>query len=149
MFSPFPAEWVLRALIDFTLSNARRFYSSMGNPLDGKGLEPKNVRTLGKLSPAKARARWPTCEEWELLFSPKRGWWPIIFFAWFNSLTPPLCAVTLKKKINGRKKSYWEKCIRSHHSWTQNCLLGITFPRNISKQCLFMSCAGVIKQTLN
>ena len=36
--NPFPAEWVLRALIDFTLSNARRFYSSMGNPLDGKGL---------------------------------------------------------------------------------------------------------------
>ena len=29
---------MLRALIDFTLSNARRFYSSMGNPLDGKGL---------------------------------------------------------------------------------------------------------------
>ena len=28
----------LRALIDFTLSNARRFYSSMGNPLDEKGL---------------------------------------------------------------------------------------------------------------
>ena len=27
-----------RALIDFTLSNARRFYSSMGNSLDGKGL---------------------------------------------------------------------------------------------------------------
>ena len=26
------------ALIDFTLSNARRFSSSMGNPLDGKGL---------------------------------------------------------------------------------------------------------------
>ena len=24
--------------IDFTLSNARRFYSSMENPLDGKGL---------------------------------------------------------------------------------------------------------------
>ena len=27
----------LRALIDFTLSHARRFYSSMGNPLDEKG----------------------------------------------------------------------------------------------------------------
>ena len=24
--------------LDFTLSNARRFYSSMGNPLDGKGI---------------------------------------------------------------------------------------------------------------
>ena len=30
---------MLRALIDFTLSNARRFYSSMGNPLDGKGIK--------------------------------------------------------------------------------------------------------------
>ena len=37
-FNPLTAEWAFRALIDFTLSNARRFYSSMGNPLDGKGL---------------------------------------------------------------------------------------------------------------
>ena len=29
------------ALIDFTLSNARRFYSSMGNPLGWKGLSDK------------------------------------------------------------------------------------------------------------
>ena len=29
------------ALIDFTLSNARRFYSSMGNPLGLKGLMNK------------------------------------------------------------------------------------------------------------
>ena len=36
--NPLTSEWVLRALIDFTLSNARRFYSSMGNLLDGKGL---------------------------------------------------------------------------------------------------------------
>ena len=39
VFNPFPFEWVLRALVDFTLSNARRFYSSMGNLLDGKGLK--------------------------------------------------------------------------------------------------------------
>ena len=31
--NPSTAEWALRALIDFTLSNARRFYSSMGEPL--------------------------------------------------------------------------------------------------------------------
>ena len=37
--NPFPSKWVLRALIDFTLSNARRCYSSMGNPLDRKGLK--------------------------------------------------------------------------------------------------------------
>ena len=36
--NPLTAEWALRALINFTLSNAKRFYSSMGNPLDGKGL---------------------------------------------------------------------------------------------------------------
>ena len=33
------AVGVRRALIDFTLSNARRFYSSMGNPSARKGLE--------------------------------------------------------------------------------------------------------------
>ena len=80
-------------------------------------------------------------EKW--LFSPKRGWWPIIFF------TPPLCAVEIYKKIYVRKKSYREKSIRSHHSWTQNCLLGIMHPRNICNQCFFMPCTGVIKQTLN
>ena len=31
--NPLPAEWVLRALIDFTLSNASRFYSVNGEPL--------------------------------------------------------------------------------------------------------------------
>ena len=36
--SPLTAEWALRALIDFTLSKARRFYPSMGNPSAGKGL---------------------------------------------------------------------------------------------------------------
>ena len=36
--NPLTGERALRALIDFTLSNARRFYSSMGNPLDRKGL---------------------------------------------------------------------------------------------------------------
>ena len=32
-------------LIDFTLSNARRFYSSMGNPLAVKGLDKEYVST--------------------------------------------------------------------------------------------------------
>ena len=36
--NPLTAERALRALVDFTLSNARRFYSSMGNPLDRKVL---------------------------------------------------------------------------------------------------------------
>ena len=45
MFSPLTAEGALRALIDFTLSNARRFYSSKGNPLDGKGLEAVSCET--------------------------------------------------------------------------------------------------------
>ena len=31
--NPLTAEWVLRALIDFTLSNARRFYMFSGEPL--------------------------------------------------------------------------------------------------------------------
>ena len=33
----------LMTLIDSTLSNARRFYSSMGNPLDIKGLKGEAV----------------------------------------------------------------------------------------------------------
>ena len=33
----FNAKW----LIDFTLSNTRRFYSSKGDPLDTKGLKKK------------------------------------------------------------------------------------------------------------
>ena len=36
--NPLTAEWALRALPDFTLSNARRFYSSMGNSLAGRGI---------------------------------------------------------------------------------------------------------------
>ena len=44
--NPLPAEWALRALIDFTLSNARRFYSSMGNLLDGKGLSNSEVNAV-------------------------------------------------------------------------------------------------------
>ena len=32
------------ALIDFTLSNARRFYSSMGNPLKWKGLTTQKAK---------------------------------------------------------------------------------------------------------
>ena len=35
---PFSSHECQMALIDFTLSNARRFYSSMGNPLGWKGL---------------------------------------------------------------------------------------------------------------
>ena len=35
---PLTAKWALRALINYTLSNARRFYSSMENPSAGKGL---------------------------------------------------------------------------------------------------------------
>ena len=36
-------------LIDFTLSNARLFYSSMGNPLVVKGLTQEQVKELNKL----------------------------------------------------------------------------------------------------
>ena len=37
-FNPFTAVSAHRALIDFTLSNARLFYSSVGKPLAAKGL---------------------------------------------------------------------------------------------------------------
>jgi len=39
LVSALTAVGALMTLIDFTLSNARRFYSSMGNPLAVKGLE--------------------------------------------------------------------------------------------------------------
>ena len=43
-FNPLTAEWALRALRDYTLSNVRRFYSSMGNPFDGKGLTARKLQ---------------------------------------------------------------------------------------------------------
>ena len=49
--NPLPAEWVLRALIGFTLSNARPFYSPMGNPLGGKGLTTS--KTMSPLTTSK------------------------------------------------------------------------------------------------
>ena len=44
----------MRALIDLTLSNAGRFYSSMGNPLDGKGLNSLHSSIELTLSPMPA-----------------------------------------------------------------------------------------------
>ena len=45
--SPLTAEWALRALIYFTLSNARRFYSSMGEPLSSeRANEDEVVKSL-------------------------------------------------------------------------------------------------------
>ena len=35
------------SIVDFTLSNARRFYSSMGNLLGGKGLTTSKAETPG------------------------------------------------------------------------------------------------------
>ena len=46
LLNPFLSKWVLRALIDFTLSNARQFYSSMGNLLDRKGLTTSKTMSL-------------------------------------------------------------------------------------------------------
>ena len=47
--NPFSAKDVL---IDFTLSNARRFYSSKGNPLALKGLIGKKFPLFGETMPA-------------------------------------------------------------------------------------------------
>ena len=56
LLNPFPSEWVLRALIDFTLSNARRFYSSTGNLLDRKGLTTS--KTMSLLTPSRPSECW-------------------------------------------------------------------------------------------
>ena len=43
LYQSFPSYECQMALIDFTLSNARQFYSSMGNPLGWKGLIPHST----------------------------------------------------------------------------------------------------------
>ena len=47
--NPLVSVSAVMTLIDFTLSNARRFYSSMGNPLDTEGLTVTDLKKL-KLS---------------------------------------------------------------------------------------------------
>ena len=55
--NPLTAKWVLKALKDFTLSNARRFYSSMGKPLDGKGLKPPKEGGVRKVRKPQNRTK--------------------------------------------------------------------------------------------
>ena len=47
--NPLVSVSAVMTLIDFTLSNARRFYSSMGNPSDTEGLTVTDLKKL-KLS---------------------------------------------------------------------------------------------------
>ena len=47
---PLRSVGTLMTLIDFTLSNARRFYSSMGNPLDMKGLTTSKTIKAASIS---------------------------------------------------------------------------------------------------
>ena len=44
-------------LTDFTLSNARRFYSSMGNPMGLKGLNSETIDELGSWFPKNGGSR--------------------------------------------------------------------------------------------
>ena len=48
---PFPPYECQMALIDFTLSNARRFYLSMGNPLGWKGLMTRKAKDYVPVNP--------------------------------------------------------------------------------------------------
>ena len=57
LVNPLTAEWVLRALRDFTLANARRFYSSMGNPLV-KGVEDVVKRKRHSFENQGTRTGW-------------------------------------------------------------------------------------------
>ena len=94
VINPLPAEWALRALIDFTLSNARRFYSSKGNPLDEKGLTTS--KTMSPLNNSSdLRVLFVTVEQSELSYT---DWlclyWPrtCFFFCWDNIFPEPfLC----------------------------------------------------------
>ena len=47
--SPFNAHKCQLILIDFTLSNARQFYLSMGNPSGVKGLNAFKIVTLSEM----------------------------------------------------------------------------------------------------
>ena len=51
----------------------------------------------------------------------------------------------LLKNLVVRKKGYRKKRLPSHHSWTKNCSLEITHPRNIFNHYVFMTCACAIK----
>ena len=62
--NPLTAVWALRALIEFTLSNARRFYSSMGNPLAGKGLSWSHAWALLWEFPKKSKTRRFPMNKW-------------------------------------------------------------------------------------
>ena len=91
-------------------------------------------------------------EKW--LFSPKRGWWRIMFFGII------LFSYSSSLYCNTFKKNYIRKKVTG-----KNVIIDITrghkivssgsrvHPRNICNQCLFMVCAGlmfnVFKQTLN
>ena len=82
LLNPFTAVGAHRALIDFTLSNARRFYSSMGNALAAKGLM--------RISVLFHTVQWKT----SVVFLPRRfhGWTiPIWTHPWTAAACMPLC----------------------------------------------------------
>ena len=49
LINPFRSVGALMALIDFNMSNVRRFYLSMGNPLAVKGLKEVNIENTNHL----------------------------------------------------------------------------------------------------
>ena len=85
LLNPFTAVGAHRVLIDFTLSNARRFrrfYSSMGNPLAAKGL----MRVSVLFHTVKCKT--------SVVFLPRRfhGWTiPIWTHSWTAAACMPLC----------------------------------------------------------
>ena len=70
-------------LIDFTLSNARRFYSSMGNPLDMKGLI-QNIASSSSFFPFRSDF---------LAFLARISYFKVLEFKEFNKTIIPLALV--------------------------------------------------------
>ena len=82
------------ALIDFTLSNSRRFYSSMGNPLGVKGLRRNRTGTLSfcarsnskhgknKLDelPTPGQEKRPTAKIWDTSTQKRLRWHLMVKF---------------------------------------------------------------------
>ena len=52
MFNPSVSVSAFMTLIDFTLSNARRFYSSMGKPSDTEGLIGSRLGCVRRVMPS-------------------------------------------------------------------------------------------------
>ena len=98
-FNAFTAVGALMTLIDFTLSNARQFYSSMGNPLAVKGLmNGQRRRSRVETGPSQSQVlvmpvtfnscHWQFCN---YTFLPGSKWFSLVLLPLKHSSNILLC----------------------------------------------------------